>query len=155
MATKRLSMRKLREILKLKHETGLTHREIAKACSVGAGTVSVYITGAREAGFTWPLPDELDDAALERRLFSQPLVAGGGARAIADWSYIHQELKRPGVTLQLLWCEYLAAEPHGYRYSQFCELYRRWRRKLSPSMRHTHRPGEKVNHPGFSGDSFV
>ena len=79
---------------------------------MGAGTVSTYIARAREAGFTWPLPDELDDAGLERRLFSQPLVAGG-ARSMPDWSLVHQELKRPGVTLQLLWCEYLAGEPHG------------------------------------------
>lgn len=149
MATKRLPMRKLRQILKLKYETGLAHRQIAKACSVGAATVSLYLQRAREAGLSWPLPDALDDAALEARLFDRPLVAGA-ARASPDWSAMHQELKRPGVTLQLLWLEHLEIHPHGYRYSQFCELYRRWRGKLSPSMRQHHRPGEKV-FEDFSG----
>ena len=143
MATKRLPMKKLREILKLKYETGLTHREIAKACSVGIGSVSLYVARVREAGLSWPLPTELDDVALERRLFDRALVAGA-ARATPAWSTIHQELKRPGVTLQLLWLEYLQTHPQGYRYSQFCELYRRWRGKLAPSMRQHHRPGEKV-----------
>ena len=143
MATKRLSMRKLHEILRLKYETGLTHREIAKACAVGVGTVSVYVARAREAGLSWPLPGELDGVALEAQLFNRALVAGG-ARATPEWSTIHQELKRPGVTLQLLWLEYLQSHLQGYRYSQFCELYRRWRGKLSPSMRQHHRPGEKV-----------
>jgi transposase len=112
-------MRKLREILKLKYETELTHREIAKACSVGVGTVSVHVDRAREAGLSWPLPGELDDAALEARLFDRPLVAGA-VRATPQWSAIHQELKRDGVTLQLVWLEYLEAQPQGYRYSQFC-----------------------------------
>ena len=134
MATKRLPMRKLRRILKLKHETGLAHRHIAKACSVGAATVSLYLQRAQEAGLSWPLPAGLDDAALEARLFNQPLAAGA-ARASPDWSNVHRELKRPGVTLQLLWLEYLEVHPCGYRYSQFCELYRRWRGKLAPSMR--------------------
>ncbi len=149
MATKRLPMRQLRQILKLKYETGLRHRQIAKACSVGAATVSLYLQRAREAGLGWPLPEELDDAALEARLFSRPLVAGA-ARPSPDFSAIHRELKGPGVTLQLLWLEYLESHPDGYRYSQFCELYRRWRGKLSPSMRQHHRPGEKL-FEDFSG----
>lgn len=143
MPCKRLPMRKLRDILKLKHETGLPHRDIAKACSVGAGTVSLYLQRAHEAGLSWPLSDELDDAALEARLFNRALVAGD-ARPTPGWSTVHRELKRPGVTLHLLWLEYLQTHPEGYRYSQFCVLYRRWRRKLSPSMRQHHRPGEKV-----------
>ncbi len=149
MATKRLPMRKLREILKLKYETGLAHREIAKACGIGAGTVSAYVHRAREAGLSWPLPDELDDESLEARLFTLGTVAGA-ARALPHWAHVHEELKRPGVTLQLLWLEYFQSYPEGYRYSQFCELYRRWRGRLAPSMRQLHRPGEKV-FEDFSG----
>ena len=143
MAKRRLPMRQLRQILKLKYHTGLTHREIAKACSIGAGTVSTYIARAREAGLTWPLPPELDDATLEKRLFKLAQVAGT-ARPLPEWATIHRELKRVGVTLHLLWLEYREIHPEGYAYSQFCDRYRRWRRKLSPSMRQRHRPGEKV-----------
>ena len=100
MAKRRLPMRQLRQILKLKYHTGLTHREIAKACSIGAGTVSTYIARAREAGLTWPLPPELDDATLEKRLFKLAQVAGT-ARPLPEWATIHRELKRVGVTLHL------------------------------------------------------
>ena len=136
-------MRQLRQILKLKYHTGLTHREIAKACSIGAGTVSTYVARAREAGLTWPLPPELDDATLDKQLFKLAQVAGA-ARPLPEWAAIHRELKRTGVTLHLLWVEYRETHPEGYAYSQFCDLYRRWRRHLSPSMRQRHRPGEKV-----------
>ena len=149
MATKRLPMRKVRQILNLKYETGRAHREIAKACSVGAATVSRYLQRACEVGLSWPLAEELDDATLEAHLFNRP-VGAGAARALPDGSRIHQERKRPGVTLQLLWLESLEVHPHGDRYSQFCERYRRWRGKLSPAMRQPHRPGENV-FEDFSG----
>ncbi len=142
MGAKRLSMRKLREILRLKHERGLGHRAIARACGIGVGTVSSYVGRARRAGLSWPLPEDLDDAGLEARLFPAP--EAGQERIPPDLAAIHQELKRPGVTLHLLWEEYLAVQPHGYRYSQFCDLYRRWARKLKPSMRQPHRAGEKT-----------
>ena len=136
-------MRQLRQVLKLKYHTGLTHREIAKACSIGAGTVSTYVARAREVGLTWPPAPELDDATLEKCLFKLAQVAGA-ARALPEWAAIHREFKRTGVTLHLLWLEYREIHLEGYAYSQFCDLYRRWRKKLSPSMRQRHRPGEKV-----------
>ena len=143
MPSKRLLMRKLREILRLKHEAGLGHRAIGRACSVGPGTVSVYVQRALQAGWSWPLPEELDDAALEAKLFSRA-APRPGARARPDLAYLHQELRRPGVTLMLLWLEYLKNHPEGYRYSRFCAIYRRWARKLQPSMRQVHRAGEKT-----------
>ena len=137
-------MRKLREILRLHHEVGLTHRAIAAACTLGLGTVSSYLTKATAAGLTWPVPDDLDDAALEARLFTRPVPAPGRERTLPDWPTLHQELKRPGVTLMLLWQEYRAAHPSGYGYSQFCERYRQWARRLKPTMRQVHRAGEKL-----------
>jgi transposase len=128
----------------LKYEAGLTHRAIAVACTVGLGTVSSVLTRAKAAGLTWPLPDDLDDAALEARLFARPADQGPRAQALPAWSALHQELKRPGVTLQLLWTEYRAADPTGYAYSHFCDRYRRWARALKPSMRQIHRAGEKL-----------
>ena len=100
---------------------------------------------ATAAGLTWPLPDDLDDAALEARVFARPAVAPARDRVVPDWAPLHQELKKPGVTLALLWQEYRAqAHPTGYAYSQFCERYRRWARALKPSMRQVHRAGEKL-----------
>ena len=143
MGAKRLSMRQLREILRFKYEQELSHRAIARACRVGVGTVSEYVRRAAEAGLEWPLPEDLDDAALEARLFPH---AGPGSRERVppDLERIHQELKRAGVTLHLLWEEYREAHPEGYAYSQFCEICRRWAQKLKPSMRQVHRAGEKA-----------
>jgi transposase len=112
-------MRQFRQILRLKHEAGLSNRAIARACGVGVGTVSNYVRRAQEAGLSWPLPAELDDVALERMLFPPP-PPRGTPRPQPDLAWIHQELRRPEVTLQLLWHEYLEDHPEGYRYTQLC-----------------------------------
>jgi hypothetical protein len=119
----------------LKYEAALAHRAIAQACTVGLGTVSSYLTRATAAGLTWPLPDGLDDAALEARLFARPADPAHLDRTVPEWPHLHQELKRAGVTLQLLWTEYRAAHPTGYAYGHFCDRYCRWARVLKPSMR--------------------
>jgi len=142
MGAERLLMRQIREILRLKHEQGLRHRAIARACGVGVGTVSEYLQRVQEAGLGWPLPAELDDAALESRLFTAPAPAR--ERAAPDYGWIHQQLKRVGVTLYLLWEEYRQVHADGYGYSQYCELYRRWTGRLKLSMRQQHRAGEKT-----------
>ena len=142
MPAPRLLMRKIREILRLKYERGLSHRAIARACSIGLGTVTLYLQRMTQRGVGWPLPAELDDAALEARLFSR--AAPVRDRVRPDCAYIHRERKRDGVTLQLLWEEYAQVHPNGYRYTQFCEIYRQWTRRLRPSMRQVHRAGEKT-----------
>ncbi|MGH8524274.1 MAG: IS21 family transposase [Gammaproteobacteria bacterium] len=136
-------MRKLREILRLKYDVRLPHRAIARACGVGAGTVSVYLARAWTAELSWPLPEGMDDAQLEGKVFGCPLPSKH-PRPLPDLVGMHQELKRAGVTLQLLWVEYLHAHPHGYRYSQCCQLYRHWRKRFHPTMRQRHRAGAKV-----------
>jgi len=137
-------MRRLREVLRLKYDAGLSHRAIAQACTVGLGTVSTYLQRATAAGLSWPLPDDLDDAALEARVFARPAGPEARDRVVPDWIPLHQELKKAGVTLALLWLEYRAVHASGYGYSQFCERYRRWARALKPSMRQVHRAGEKL-----------
>jgi transposase len=137
-------MRRLRELLRLKFETGLSHRAIARSCAIGLGTVTSCLQRAAAAGLTWPLPADLDDAALEARLFARPVYDTTRHRAVPDWAHVHQELKKPGVTLQLLWEEYRAAHLAGYGRTQFCAHYRDWARKLTPSMRQVHRAGEKL-----------
>jgi transposase len=106
-------------------------------------TVAEYLRRAGVVGITWPVPDGLDDAALERRLFSPPFVAEP-SRPQPDWPRLHAELRRPGVTLLLLWEEYRAGQPEGYGYSRFCDLHAAWRGKLSPTMRQTHPAGERL-----------
>ena len=147
-------MRKLREILRLHHESGLAGRAIARSCGISAATVSEYLSRARVAGLVWPLSAELEDEeALEARLFpreGQPVKT----RPQADWAALHLELRRKGVTLQLLWEEYRESHPDGYEYSRFCDLYRLWAAKLNPTMRQTHRAGEKT-FVDFSGDGLT
>ena len=142
MPARRLLMRKIREVLRLKHERGLSHRAIAQACAIGVGTVTLYLQRTAQCGLGWPLPAALDDAALDARLF--PRVAPVRDRIRPDCAYIHREIKRDSVTLQLLWEEYAQIHPNGYRYTQFCEIYRQWAKRLRPSMRQVHRAGEKT-----------
>jgi transposase len=140
---KRLPMRKIRDALRLR-ASGLSMRKIASSLGVGQSTLSDYLKRAARAGFAWPLPENLTDAAIEAMLF-QP--AGGATRRVQgqpDWPVIHRELRRKDVTLALLWEEYRAAEPEGYGYSRFCELYRRWEGRLSPTMRQHHVAGERM-----------
>lgn len=144
----RLPMRHLREILRLRYERKLSQREIARSLSIGLGTVNQFLGRAQGAGLYWPLPAEWDDLVLSERFYPAPAV--GRPRPLPEMAYIHAELCRPGVTLARLWVEYLEAHPGGYRYSQFCEYYHRWRKKLSPSMHQVHRAGEKV-FTDFSG----
>jgi transposase len=135
-------MRKTREILRHKWLLGRSHRDIAKSLGVGVGTVSDALGRARAAGLGWPAVAELDDAALEERLYRKSSFAGE-RRPLPDWRVVHAERSRPGVTLELLHLEYLEQEPGGYRYSQFCELYRRWLKRQRPTMRQVHKAGEK------------
>src|SRR5947209_20285289 len=132
MPAQRLSMRKLKEVLRLTYSSGLSQRQIARSLSLSKTTVNKYVELARDAGITsWPLPDGMDGAALARALF--PGTPSNRAQQFTppDFAYLHQELKRKGVTLQLLWEEYAAQNPEtSYQYSWFCELYGEWRQRL-------------------------
>jgi len=144
MTQERLTMRKIREVLRLKWECGLKNRAIARSCSISHSTVSEYLQRAKAAGLSWPLPADLDEDALFLLLF--PTASHPSSKIIPcpDWSLIHTELRRKSVTLRLLWVEYREAHADGYEYSQFCELYRRWAKRLKPSMRLSHKGGEKL-----------
>ena len=145
-----ISMRRVRDVLRLRFGEGLSLREVSASLGIPFTTVSDHARRAAAAGLGWPLPDDLDDAALEVRLFAV-VGAPEGRRPEPDWAKIHIELRRPHVTLMLLWHEYKETFPDdGYAYSQFCELYRVWRRHLDVVMRQTHRAGEKlfVDFPG-------
>ena len=147
MPVERLAMRQIKEVLRLKLAAHLSQRQIARSLRLSTGVVAKYLAAAERAGITaWPLPAELDEPALARALCptSDPPAATLGRLATLDFAAIHQQLKRKGVTRQLLWEEYAAAHPDGYGYTQFCVLYRQWRKHLKLSMRQTHRAGERL-----------
>ena len=143
MANNRLSMRKITEALRLYHEHQRSHREIARAIGTSATTVGQYLRRASQADIGYPLPEGLDEATLESRLFP-PMVSPDVVRPEPDWARVHQEMRKKSVTLDLLWQEYKADHPEGYRYSWFCKHYQQWAGKLSVSLRQTHPPGEKL-----------
>jgi len=152
MPKKRLSMRKIREILRLRYEHKRSTREIATSISASPSTVAECLGRARVAGLKWPVGDDLDDAKLESMLYHAPAPASD--RAQPDFEHIHREMRRKGVTLMLLWQEYKAAHPDdGYQYTQFCEWYRRYQRKLDVVLRQEHRSGEK-GFVDYSGDGI-
>jgi transposase len=145
-------MRKIREVLRLA-ALGLSARQIARSVQIGRTTVVDHLARARAAGIAWPLPEEVDNEELERRLFVKQCERPG-ARALPDCSHIHRELRRKHVTLMLLWQEYKSQHPEGYQYSQFCERYRSWAGKLSVWMRQEHRGGDKL-FVDYSGDGIA
>jgi transposase len=135
-------MRKIREVFRLKAQ-GLSARQIAASVGTARSTVAECLRRAEAVGLSWPLPAELTDAALEERLY--PALPRSRIQAPPpDWALVHTELRRPGVTLQLLWEEYPSVHPDGYRYSRFCDLYRTFAGRIDRVMRQEHRAGEKL-----------
>lgn len=150
MPARRLTMRKLKETLRLKFEKGLKHRQIAAACRISAGTVSDIFSRFRASGLKWN--EGLTDEQLTEALY--PKVNVGEQRPEPDWSYVHRELRRKDLhmTRALLWEEYKRAEAKGYGYSMFCDLYGKWLEKVEPVMRQVHKFGEKC-FVDFAGDT--
>ncbi|MDA9521201.1 integrase, partial [Bradyrhizobium sp. CCBAU 11434] len=148
MPTERFAMRHVRDVIRLK-SAGMPTREVARRVGTAPSTVRLTIRRFEAAGLTWPLPDDVTDTVLEARLFASA-GAGAGTRrghrrqAEPDWAAVHRELKRKHVTLSIVWEEYIAGEPGGYRYSRFCELYRAWEGRLSVTMRQSHAAGDKL-----------
>ena len=146
MPARRLLVRKIREVLRLKHERGLSHRAIAQACAIGVGTVSLFCSGRRSKGWagrcrpSWTTRRSRRgcSVALPRRTTE----SGQTAR-------ISTASSSATLTLQLLWEEYAQVHPHGYRRAQFCEIYRQWARRLRPSMRQVHRARREDVHRLF------
>src|SRR5438270_7223906 len=145
MPAERVSMRRIHEILRLKHGSGASDRQIARSLSLARSTVAVTLQRAAAAGLRWPLPATLTDRVLEAMLYAGHGSQQGARRKTEpDWAYVHHELRRPSVTLMLLWEEYRQRQPGGYRYSRWCELYRAWEGRLSPTMRQAHPAGERM-----------
>ena len=136
-------MRKIREVLRLHYDAGLGIRAISRSFKASPSTVRECIVRAKVQGLTWPLPDSLDDAGLLRRLYPTP-VSSARRFPPPDWSQVHRELRRKGVTLALLWEEYKAVHAEGMQYSWFCRQYREWAAKVDVVMRQEHRADERM-----------
>ncbi|MFP4596564.1 IS21 family transposase [Ralstonia sp.] len=139
----RLPMRRVREILRLRWQLQLSVRQTARSLGVGRSVVSKTTSRADKAGLSWQSACELDDDALQRRLYGMT-DKGGGGRPEPDPLYLDSELRRKGVTLELLHLEYLEAHPAGYQYTAFCDRYRKWRKQRGLSMRQAHKAGERT-----------
>ena len=134
-------MRKIREVLRLKFEAGLSDQRIAVAIGSARSTVQECLRRVREAAIPWPLPEELDEEALHAKLYRRAMPTSPSP--VPDFVKLQAELKRPGVTRLLLWQEYKAAHPDGWQYSVFCDQYRRWLATQDLVLRQHHVPGEK------------
>lgn len=152
MTAERLSMRAIREVLRLRHAHGMSQRAIAQSIRASPSTVWEYLTRAQLAGISWPLPEGQNDEALEQALYP-PAPASSEPRAAVECAYLFKELKRKHVTLQLLWQEYKRDHPEGYQYTHFCNRYRTWRKQLDVPMHQEHKAGDKV-FVDYSGDGI-
>ncbi len=144
MPRPRAAMRKIREALRLCLAEGLSPRQAGIATGLPRSTVRRYVVRAAEVGLGWPLPPELDDRALEERLFGRAAAPPTDQRPIPDWSLVHRELRRKSVTLALTWAEYRAGCPDGFGYTWFTEQYRAFAGRLDVVLRQDHRAGEKL-----------
>ena len=145
MPRPRAAMRKIREALRLCLAEGLSPRQTGIAVGLPRTTVRRYVERAAEVGLGWPLPPELDDRALEERLYGRAAPAPAVlTRPVPDWAFVHRELRRKSVSLLLLWTEYRASCPDGFGYTWFTERYRTWAGRLDVVLRGDHRAGEKL-----------
>ena len=142
--TKELLMDKIREVLRLALQCKRSNRETGKTCRISHSTVRDYIIRVNQAGLTYEQIKNMDDQSLHDALKRSTSPAAKPIYPMPDWEYVHQELKKKSVTLQLLWEEYKAVYPDGYQSTQFAEHYRKWKKKLNTSMRQTHKGGEKM-----------
>ena len=144
MATARLPIRKIHTILRLHFEAGLSQRQIASSQDIGYGTVSNYLSRARKAGLSWPLPEGMGERELGSALFPTRKAGGKTDFAALDFAALQRELTDKDMTLLLLWQEYRERHPDdGYSYSQFCHRYKAWLSTQKLSMRQVHIAGKK------------
>ncbi len=138
----KISMRKISEILRQRHDLKRSYRDIGNSLNISISTIAEYLSRAKAAGLSWPLPT-LSEEELYAKLFL-PAEKSSSKKTPPNWEWAHQELRKKGVTLLLLWREYREIHPGGYGYTNFCNKYRAYAKQLSPVMRQTHKAGEKT-----------
>jgi transposase len=151
-------MRKVKEVLRLKYDCGLSERQIARSCQIARSTVADYLMKAKAAGMHWPEAANLSETQINERLFPVEPIPRSLQRPLPDCQYIYDQLRtyrKINLTLSQLWIEYKEGHPDGYQYTQFCDYYRQWRGRLDYCMRQEHRAGEKVFVDYADGLSFI
>src|SRR5207237_4748516 len=138
MAQNKLSMREMKQILRLNNQNKLSVLQIARSCGLATSTIGDYMKRAAAAGIGWPLAEGQGEKELLEQLMATPAPTAGSGEALPDWVSMHKELARKGVTLHLLWQEYRRNHPEAYGDSRFCELYRRWDGTLDCVVRQVH-----------------
>ncbi len=136
-------MCKISEVLRLRYELNRSYSDISRSLNIGKTTVAEYLARAKTANLSWPLQPEMSEEELFNKLFL-PANNNSKKRPLPDWEWVYQELRKKGVTLQLLWREYRDVHPEGLSYSQFCERYRAYTKAVTPVMRQIHKGGEKT-----------
>jgi transposase len=150
MPQERLTVNKIKEILRLKYEAQLSNRAIAGACKVSNSTVGEYLKRAETAGVSWPL-GEIGEEELYQKLFPEKAVVSERKYPVPDWKEVQKEKKQKGVTLQLLWQEYKEKYPEGYQYSRFCEYFQRWKDSQVEPRRHIEHTGGEQMQVDYAG----
>ena len=150
----RLSMRKIKQVLRLHFEQAASNRRIATSTHISRASVAEYLRRFQQSELTWPLPRTLSDTKLEQMLFPPAVNIPASQRPLPDWPMVYEELKnKKHTTLFLLWQEYKAHHAHGYQYSWFCDQFRLWQGKLDVSMRQIHLAGDKL-FVDYAGDTL-
>lgn len=143
MVQEKISMKKIREVLRMRYENSLSHSKIANAINIGETTVGEYLIRAKALGIKWPLPSQIDDDMLEELLYpSKP--HSSIKRNLPDFHKIHKEYQQKGVTLRLLWEEYTQKYSNTLAYSRFCDLYKKWCLNHKVWMPQQHKFGEEI-----------
>ena len=152
MPRPKVAMRRIKEVLRLKEGLGLSDTAVSRSVRIARSTVKEYLDRAAAAGLNWETVAELSEEELDRRLFAA-VDTRHWDRPLPDWEAVEKELRGRGVTLRLLWLEYLSRHPEGYRYTQFCAHFHAWQRhSRPPTMRRQHRAGEalEVDYAGMT-----
>lgn len=145
MPAMRITMRKIRDVLRLRLEAGLSYRQISASTKISIGAIQKLLSSAQALSLSWPLPEELDDRQLAQLFYPGADTRVSSRYQMPDWLTVHQELKSKGTTKLLLWEEYTQQYPNRcYSYSQFCDRYNQWRKRQKRSMRQLHKAGEKL-----------
>ncbi len=150
MPQERLTVNKIKEILRLKYEAQLSNRAISGACKVSNSTVGEYLKRAEVAGISWPL-GEIGEEELYQKLFPEKEVVSERKYPVPDWEELQKDKRKKGVTLQLLWQEYKEKYPEGYQYSRFCEYFQRWKDSQVEPRRHIEHTGGEQMQVDYAG----
>lgn len=146
MPVKEVSVSKVKDIIRLTFESKLSQRQIANCLDLSRGVVHKYQHLSKSTGLDWATLKGMDDSALHRLIHQASQKEKPASRYVEpDCPKLHQELKKKGLTLQLLWEEYKEVYiEKSYSYPHFCRYYRDWLSTQKPSMRQVHVAGEKL-----------